>query len=60
MKKACVLVEELIERIHQKYKDYCEKNNITPANNIQLKEQKTKILFIKENDYFIFYFLFKL
>ena len=25
MKKACLLVDELLERIHQEYKEYCEK-----------------------------------
>ena len=30
MEKACLLVEELLERIHQEYKEYCEKNNIVP------------------------------
>ena len=31
MEKACLLVEKLLERIHQEYKEYCEKNNILPA-----------------------------
>ena len=28
MEKACLLVEELLEKIHKEYKEYCEKNNI--------------------------------
>ena len=39
MKKACLLVDELLERIHQEYKEYCEKNNIVPAS----KEIATRI-----------------
>ena len=31
MKKACLLVEELLERIHKDCKEFCDKNNITPA-----------------------------
>ena len=31
MEKACLLVEELLEKIHKEYKEYCEKNNIVPA-----------------------------
>ena len=30
MKKACILVDELLDKIHQDYKEYCEKNNVTP------------------------------
>ena len=30
MKKACLLVDELLDKIHQDYKEYCEKNNVTP------------------------------
>ena len=31
MKKACLLVDELLEKIHQDYKEFCEKNNIVPV-----------------------------
>ena len=30
MKKVCLLVDELLDKIHQDYKEYCEKNNVTP------------------------------
>ena len=30
MKKACLLVDELLDKIHQDYKEYCEKNNVVP------------------------------
>ena len=30
MKKACILVDELLDKIHKDYKEYCEKNNVTP------------------------------
>ncbi len=32
MKKACLLVDELLNRIHEDYKKYCEENNIMPSN----------------------------
>ena len=32
MKKACLLVDELLEKISDDYKDYCEKNNVVPVN----------------------------
>jgi hypothetical protein len=32
IKKACLLVDDLLEKIHKDYKDFCEKKNITPAN----------------------------
>ena len=32
MKKACLLVDELLNKIHEDYKDYCQKNNVTPIN----------------------------
>ena len=32
MKKACLLVDELLNKIHKEYKEYCEKNNVMPAN----------------------------
>ena len=32
MKKACLLVDELLNRIHEDYIKYCEENNIEPAN----------------------------
>ena len=32
MKKACLLVDELLNKIHNEYKEYCEKNNIIPSN----------------------------
>ena len=31
MKKACFLVDELLNRIKEEYKIYCEKNNISPV-----------------------------
>ena len=30
MKKACLLVDKLLDTIHEDYKEYCGKNNITP------------------------------
>ena len=30
MKKACLLVDELLNVIHEDYKEYCEKNNVPP------------------------------
>ena len=30
MKKACLLVDELLNKIHEEYKEYCEKNNVEP------------------------------
>ena len=32
MKKACLLVDELLNKIHEDYKEYCEKNNVMPLN----------------------------
>ena len=32
MKKACLLVDKLLSDIHEEYKKYCEKNNVTPEN----------------------------
>jgi hypothetical protein len=32
MKKACLLVDELLKVIHEDYKEYCEKNNVPPLN----------------------------
>jgi hypothetical protein len=32
MKKACLLVDELLNKVHLDYKEYCDKNNITPEN----------------------------
>ena len=32
MKKACLLVDELLNKIHIEYKEYCEKYNLTPEN----------------------------
>ena len=32
MKKACLLVDDLLNKVHNDYKDYCQKNNITPEN----------------------------
>ena len=32
MKKACLLVDELLNRIHEDYKKYCEENNVMPSN----------------------------
>jgi hypothetical protein len=32
MKKACLLVDELLNRIHEDYIKYCEENNIEPSN----------------------------
>ena len=32
MKKACLLVDELLNRINNEYKDYCQKNNVMPVN----------------------------
>ena len=31
MKKACLLVDELLNKIHEDYKEYCQKNNIVPT-----------------------------
>jgi len=31
MKKACLLVDKLLETIHEDYKEYCAKNNIPPS-----------------------------
>ena len=33
MKKACFLVDELLKKIHEEYKAFCEKNNIVPMSN---------------------------
>ena len=30
MKKSCLLVDELLAKINEDYKEYCEKNNVTP------------------------------
>ncbi len=32
MKKACLLVDDLLNKIHEDYKDYCQKNNVAPIN----------------------------
>ena len=32
MKKACLLVDDLLNKIHEEYKEYCQKNNIAPIN----------------------------
>ena len=32
MKKACLLVDELLKRIHEDYKKFCEENNVMPTN----------------------------
>ena len=32
MKKACLLVDELLDKISKDYKDYCQKNNVMPVN----------------------------
>ena len=32
MKKACLLVDELLKVIHEDYKEYCEKNNVPQLN----------------------------
>ena len=32
LKKACLLVDELLNEIHEDYKEYCQKNNIIPSN----------------------------
>ena len=32
MKKACLLVDELLNQIREDYKTYCEKNNVKPVN----------------------------
>lgn len=32
MKKACLLVDELLDQISEEYKTYCEKNNVMPVN----------------------------
>ena len=32
MKKACLLVDELLKKIRDDYKEYCEKNNVMPVN----------------------------
>lgn len=32
MKKACLLVDDLLKVIHEDYKEYCEKNNVPPLN----------------------------
>ena len=32
MKKACLLVDDLLNKIHKEYKEYCQKNNLTPEN----------------------------
>ena len=47
MKKACILVDELLERIHQEYKEFCEKNNIVPASNEIAKRVENKNNFYK-------------
>ena len=31
LKKACLLVDELLNKIHEEYKEYCEKNNVIPS-----------------------------
>ena len=32
MKKACLLVDELLAKINEDYKEYCEKNKVEPIN----------------------------
>ena len=32
MKKACLLVDELLNKINNEYKEYCQKNNVMPVN----------------------------
>ena len=32
MKKACLLVDELLKRIHEDYKQFCQENNVMPTN----------------------------
>ena len=32
MKKACLLVDELLNKIHEEYKEYCQKKNVEPIN----------------------------
>ena len=32
MKKACLLVDDLLNKVHKDYKEYCEKFNVTPEN----------------------------
>ena len=47
MKKACLLVDELLTKIHEDYKEYCQKNNVLPscteiATRIESKNTKGK------------------
>ena len=51
MKKACLLVDELLERIHQDYKDYCEKNKIKPTCNQIATRVENKNANYKSNNY---------
>ena len=32
MKKACLLVDDLLDKIHEEYKKYCQENNVNPIN----------------------------
>ena len=32
MKKACLLVDDLLNKINEDYKEYCQKNNVMPVN----------------------------
>ena len=47
MKTACILVDELLERIHKDYKEFCEKNNITPASTEIAKRIENKNIIYK-------------
>ena len=44
MKKVCLLVDELLNKINNEYKDYCKKNNVMP---------------VKDKTFFIFSLNFK-
>ena len=47
MKTACILVDELLERIHKDYKEFCEKNNIIPASTEIAKRIENKNIIYK-------------
>ena len=49
MKKACLLVDELLNKIHEDYKEYCQKNNVTPNNTEIAMRNESKNLGFNNN-----------
>ena len=49
MKKACLLVDELLNKIHEDYKEYCQKNNVTPINTEIAMRNESKNLGFNNN-----------